>query len=339
MKTMTALLLLLLVCPFSARAGPLDSGPLGGSAGGSVQAAADYIASLNLYGDITAVLGDTSGTVPILYQNPVAFSDADTTPDVSAGQVFITANTGATTITDFDDGTNHAGLQDGRELVVICNDTNTIFDFSASQLTGHGGVDWTCADGESVRFIYSTDVDGDGQWVGTVSAVHQLNNITISAGTASTIATWDAAGELVSNTALGDLNADGTLNVASSWATSGTISGAIAIVNTTAATLAMTAAQCRGTLHTTDDDAIDYTLPGAAAGLNCCWHILGGTGVITIDPVDGTDTIYLDGVSVGAGDAIDSPAAAGAFICLFATDATNWYTMGRSGTWVDGGVD
>ena len=62
-------------------------------------------------------------------------------------------------------------------------------------------------------------------------------------------------------------------------------------------------------------------------------------GVITVDPLDGTDTIYLDGVTVGAGDAIDSPGIVGNFICLVAIDDTRWVTAGRSGTWTDGGVD
>jgi len=64
-----------------------------------------------------------------------------------------------------------------------------------------------------------------------------------------------------------------------------------------------------------------------------------GGGVITVDPVDGTDTIYLNGTSVGAGDAIDSPGAVGDFICLMAIDDTRWVTVGRSGVWIDSGAD
>jgi hypothetical protein len=64
-----------------------------------------------------------------------------------------------------------------------------------------------------------------------------------------------------------------------------------------------------------------------------------GGAVITIDPVDGADTIYLDGASVGAGDAIDSPGAVGNYIALMAIDGTRWITLGRSGVFVDGGAD
>jgi hypothetical protein len=121
---------------------------------------------------------------------------------------------------------------------------------------------------------------------------------------------------------------------------SGNLQGTIPVTVTTAATLVMTAANTKGDLHQNGDaDVIDYTLPGAAAGLSACFFAGEFTGVITIDPVDATDTIYLDGASVGAGDAIDSPGTVGDFICLAAVDATKWYTFGRSGTWVDGGVD
>jgi len=96
---------------------------------------------------------------------------------------------------------------------------------------------------------------------------------------------------------------------------------------------------CKNVAHFNNDaNVIDFTLPGAVAGLVMMFYDIGG-GVITIDPVDGTDTIYLNGTTVGAGDAIDSPGAVGNFICLMAIDDTRWITVGRSGTWIDGGAD
>jgi len=59
-------------------------------------------------------------------------------------------------------------------------------------------------------------------------------------------------------------------------------------------------------------------------------------GVITIDPADGTDTIYLNGSSVGAGVTIDSNGDVGDFIVLMAIDDTRWITLGQVGTWVQG---
>jgi len=118
----------------------------------------------------------------------------------------------------------------------------------------------------------------------------------------------------------------------------GVLQGLLPVTVTTAATLVMTTANTKGDLHQNGDaDAIDYTLPGAAAGLSACFTAGEFTGVITIDPVDGTDTIYLNGASVGAGDSIDSPGTVGDFICLIAIDATKWYTLGQINTWVDGG--
>ena len=47
------------------------------------------------------------------------FADADATPSVRSGYLFKTANTGATTITDFDDGL------EGQEILISFNDANT----------------------------------------------------------------------------------------------------------------------------------------------------------------------------------------------------------------------
>jgi hypothetical protein len=88
-----------------------------------------------------------------------------------------------------------------------------------------------------------------------------------------------------------------------------------------------------------DDDVIQYTLPPAVLGLTVCFYDHSANGqVISIDPDDGTDAIYLNGASVGAGDEIDSPGDRGDFICLLALDGDTWVTIGQSGTWVDGGA-
>ena len=120
----------------------------------------------------------------------------------------------------------------------------------------------------------------------------------------------------------------------------GTITGATLVSLKTAATVTIGSVDsCKNIVYFNNDaDVIDFTLPGAAAGLIVMFYDIAG-GVITIDPVDDTDTIYLNGTSVGAGDAIDSPGAVGDFICLMAIDAARWVTVGRSGTWVDGGAD
>jgi hypothetical protein len=77
-----------------------------------------------------------------------SFTDADDTPSVKGGLNFKTANTGATTITDFDDGI------DGQTIFVIINDANTTIDFTASGLKGNAGSDWTPGSGDTMRCTY-----------------------------------------------------------------------------------------------------------------------------------------------------------------------------------------
>jgi len=82
-----------------------------------------------------------------------------------------------------------------------------------------------------------------------------------------------------------------------------------------------------------------FTLPVAAAGMHCCFDGGGFAGVITVDPGNGTDVIWLDGAALTAGYAIDSPGAASDQICLRAPASGKWITCNRNGTWIDGGAD
>jgi hypothetical protein len=77
-----------------------------------------------------------------------AFTDADDTPSVAGYINFKTANTGATTITDFDDGF------DGQTIKVIINDANTTIDFTASGLKGNAGADWSPTTGDHMTCTY-----------------------------------------------------------------------------------------------------------------------------------------------------------------------------------------
>ena len=120
---------------------------------------------------------------------------------------------------------------------------------------------------------------------------------------------------------------------------SGVISGKSPVTLITAASHTIPVDSCKNNIWINNDaDAIDFTLPGAAVGLVALFYDIGG-GTITIDPADGTDTIYLDGGSVGAGDAIDSSGIIGEYIALLAIDDTRWITLGMRGTWADGGAD
>lgn len=86
--------------------------------------------------------------VPIILPR-ITFTDGDTTPSVLDEAYFVTANTGATTITDFDDGVA------GQQIVVEVGDANTTVDFTGSGLKGNAGVDWSPGSGDFMRCIYN----------------------------------------------------------------------------------------------------------------------------------------------------------------------------------------
>jgi hypothetical protein len=76
------------------------------------------------------------------------FTDADATPSVLNGKKYKTANTGATTITMFDDGV------DGQDIFVVINDANTTIDFTGTNLKGNAGVDWTPGSGDTMHCVF-----------------------------------------------------------------------------------------------------------------------------------------------------------------------------------------
>jgi hypothetical protein len=83
-----------------------------------------------------------------------SFSDGDETPDVTAGGTGIdgndhfwqTANTGATTITNFDDGDDHSEFADGDWFVLRCDDSNTTIDCTSNaNFVCPTETDFTCS--------------------------------------------------------------------------------------------------------------------------------------------------------------------------------------------------
>ena len=88
------------------------------------------------------------------YQSWIAtFGVNDTTPSVADSgypvQLFQTANTGATTITDFDD------QQPNQVITIIVKDSVTTFGFSGARLEGNNDADWLATDGDVFQFIYN----------------------------------------------------------------------------------------------------------------------------------------------------------------------------------------
>jgi len=67
------------------------------------------------------VAGDTM-TGALIFASPITLTVDSTTPDVSGGNVFVTANTVATSITTFTNGT------DGQVIFIVFGDANTTVD-------------------------------------------------------------------------------------------------------------------------------------------------------------------------------------------------------------------
>lgn len=83
-----------------------------------------------------------------------AFVDADDTPSVSGGTNFLTANTGATTITQFDDGVN------GQMISIIAGDDNTTIADNAN-IKHNAGSARLLGQYDIARFIHNGTL-----WVG-----------------------------------------------------------------------------------------------------------------------------------------------------------------------------
>jgi len=252
------------------------------------------------FGDITAVLDCASGDCDDLIDAPTAFASTDATPDVSAGAVFITANASGTTITDFD-----TELTNGKIIFVIVNDANTTFDFTGEGLEGMSN-DYLADTGDLLIFVYTTT---DNQWHATMFPKEM--NVTLGGFTATRSLVSDGSGDAI-------------------------VSSGVTLEGTVTIDLDTPAKARNAMIINNADSVLDVTLHPAAAGLDV-WVYSRYAQVVTIDVDDGVDVILLNGVTVGAGDSIDSPGTVGDYIHLMAIDGTYWITLEQNGVWIDGG--
>jgi len=229
----------------------------------------DKLESLSFGGDISSVWDVTSGAATRLYQAAIVMGDGDATPDVSAGNVFITANTGATTITDFD-----TSLVNGQPIWIIVNDALTTFDLTSSGLEGVGGRDYTAASGDLVMGVYST-VDSQWHllfWPSSIGTVSLQEGIVWADGDGTGSIAWAFATSAARTvTVPGDANITLAYTVASGTSSLGTAeiaSGACASVVTTTATGAATT------------DVIDWGFNGDPTGVT--GYAASANGMLTI---------------------------------------------------------
>ena len=84
-------------------------------------------------------------------QTITTFTDGDTDPTVADTDKFVTGNTGATSITTFDDGT------DGQRITITAGDGNTTF-VNGATLKYNAGVDITLDQYDVIEFVLETTV-------------------------------------------------------------------------------------------------------------------------------------------------------------------------------------
>lgn len=227
------------------------------------------------------------------------------------------------------------------------NDNITVGTVSA----GAGGftVD---ADGDVVAKSITVAANSSPGWAGEDSDTSATGTFTLSIDAATVgqdsqiiFKVDDSSGEDTTYLTIDGVAEQHTfakpLSVTGAITATGAIQGLVNVTMDTAATVDLsdsTGADGEWRVNN-DDDVIQYTLPPAVAGLTVCFYDHSANGqIISLDPDDGTDQIYLNGAGIGAGDELDSPGDRGDFVCLMALDGDTWVTLGMSGTWVDGGA-
>ena len=222
------------------------------------------------------------------------------------------------------------------KLNTLSSDTDAVLDTDIGSTVQAYDADLTdLADGSLSGSKVGTGLDITTATAGTLATARMHTDATLDSE-------WDSAAKINAATTDTDfVTVDGThdLEITGSATFSGTLQGLVATTLVSASTHAPNASALGGGLfQCTNASGCDVTLPTAVSGYNACWYDNNGGGVITIDAAAG-DEILLDGVPNGVADAIDSAGARGDFVCILALDATYWVTLGRSGTFVDGGAD
>lgn len=101
----------------------------------------------------------SDGWYPSIGVGSLEFADGDTTPSVRHFKTFKTANTGATVITNFDDGF------EGQAITIHIEDDETTIDFTAPNLIGNNGFAIKMKTGD---VLYATR-DSAGAWRCTIT--------------------------------------------------------------------------------------------------------------------------------------------------------------------------
>lgn len=183
------------------------------------------------------------------------------------------------------------------------------------------------ADGSLSGSKIGTGLDITTATAGTLATARMSSDATLDSE-------WNSAAEI--NAATQDLDFM-TTNSTLSMLTTGSVSAKVPTFSgATGGTLTASGALGHFRVYT-GGGAATFNLPAPEDGLSVCFYSATAQ-VVTVDVDSASTTITLDGVGLSGGDSIDSAGAAGDYICLLAISSTEWITLGRSGTWVDGDV-
>ena len=107
----------------------------------------------------------------------------------------------------------------------------------------------------------------------------------------------------------------------------GTVSGKTEFTYHTAAEVTLTAIDCNNQVHVNNDaDVIKFILPPCEKDLIVGFWDQGGA-VVTVDPYDGVDKIWVEAQDGGAGNEMESDGTIGRYIVLVGKDNTSWWAL------------
>ena len=207
--------------------------------------------------------------------------------------------------------------QDGFGYLWIKDDTPSSLIYTADDGTDYDlTVDDTGTDDQTASEVNTSTVNFDGHLSGSDTTVQ------------AALETLDDIGSAyVAKTEI-DSTAD-SLNLV----TGGEIQGKVNIVNKSS-NATLTDAETHGSMVFVTATAT-MTLPAVSIGNTVC--VYSTTAAAVYVDANASDRIRLNGVALDDGDKLTSASAAGDFICLIGDSADGWTTLGRSGTWTDGG--
>jgi len=119
----------------------------GTAAGNCVTGTTDTLTMRNCWQTGFAALQATNIAATRIAASPngqLTLTADSATPSVALGDTFITANTTATSLTNFTGGVP------GQQIAVLVNDANTTFDFTGTSLKGNNGVDYVASSGDVI---------------------------------------------------------------------------------------------------------------------------------------------------------------------------------------------